>query len=94
VVNGPQELTSDGGVVKETSYKRADAVKLPQKGDKVMAHYTGTLLDGSKVRRMVHGVYGAYCMVLTAWCMLHTAYCILHGAYCMVHGACCLLHHY
>jgi hypothetical protein len=63
VVNGPQELTSDGGVVKETSYRRADAVKLPQKGDKVMAHYTGTLLDGSKVRCMVYG----------AWCMVHGA---------------------
>ena len=50
VETGPQQLTSDGGVIKRTTYQIPGTSKTPQRGDKVVAHYTGTLLDGSKVR--------------------------------------------
>ena len=39
-------VTEDGGIVKEVL--REGEGSLPQQGDKITAHYTGTLLDGTK----------------------------------------------
>jgi peptidylprolyl isomerase len=42
------DLTGDGGIVKKVLRKGDPAAGVPQPGDQVFAHYTGTLEDGSK----------------------------------------------
>ncbi|KAL4151687.1 hypothetical protein PRNP1_008629 [Phytophthora ramorum] len=42
----PVDLSGDGGVLKETYVEGSG--ELPPAGDEIRAHYTGTLLDGSK----------------------------------------------
>eukprot|EP01122_Echinamoeba_exundans_P006601 TRINITY_DN188_c0_g2_i1.p1 TRINITY_DN188_c0_g2~~TRINITY_DN188_c0_g2_i1.p1 ORF type:complete len:482 (+),score=148.55 TRINITY_DN188_c0_g2_i1:56-1447(+) len=43
----PEDLSGDGGVLKEI-IKEGDGWEKPAKGSDVSVHYTGTLLDGSK----------------------------------------------
>lgn len=46
VTNAGEDLTNDGGVLKEI-LREGEGEEKPSKGDKVSVHYVGTLLDGT-----------------------------------------------